>query len=86
MKTLATLVDGADERRPTEQKLSRQLAASKGSWESYDKAHFAHLAMLEAELWWGVAAKMITNKDELSSSLTQRSHLYLQRCCQKSLP
>ena len=49
MKTLATLVEGADERRPTEQKLSRQLAASKGSWESYDKAHFAHLAMLEAE-------------------------------------
>ena len=49
MKTLANLVAGADERRPTEQKLSRQLAASKGCWESYDKAHFAYLAMLEGE-------------------------------------
>ena len=49
MKTLATLLLGADERRPTEQKLSWQLAASKGDWESYDKAHFAHLAMLEAD-------------------------------------
>ena len=49
VKTLATLLVGADERRPTEQKLSRQLAASKGDWESYDKAHFAHLAMLEAD-------------------------------------
>ena len=49
MKTLANLVAGADERRPTEQKLSRQLAASKGCWESYDKAPFSYLAMLEGE-------------------------------------
>ena len=49
MKNLATLLLGADERRPTEQKLSWQLAASREDWESYDKAHFAHLAMLEAD-------------------------------------
>ena len=49
MKTLATLLVGADERHPTEQELSWQLAASREDWESYDKAHFAHLAMLEAD-------------------------------------
>ena len=49
MKTLATLLVGADERHPTEQELSWQSAASREYWESYDKAHFAHLAMLEAD-------------------------------------
>ena len=47
IRTLRNLVQGADETRPTEQKLSRQLATSRTTWESYDKAHFAHLHLLE---------------------------------------
>ena len=49
LTTLSGLLDGADELRPTELKLSRQLASTKAIWESYDRAHFSHYAMLEPE-------------------------------------
>ena len=47
LKILRELVTGPAERRPTEQRLKRELAATRTSWGSYDLAHFGYLELLE---------------------------------------
>ena len=48
LKYLTGLVVGPNERDPTEQRLKRELSATRTSWGSYDLAHFGYLELLEA--------------------------------------
>ena len=48
LKYLTRLVVGPVARRPSKQRLKRELAATRTSWESYDLAHFGYLELLKA--------------------------------------
>ena len=71
LKLLTELVTGPVERRPTEQRLRRELAAIRTIWEGYDLAHFSYSVLL------GEAEEVI--EQEAYSEQSQTVHDFIEQ-------